>query len=388
MAEPVQPLDGLVVVDFSQFLAGPYCTLRLLDLGARVIKVENPSGGDLCRRLYLSDVQIGEDSTLFHAINRGKESVALDLKSPEGLNAARRLVASADVMIQNFRPGVIERLGLSYADVRTIAPSIVYGSVSGYGAGSPWEALPGQDLLAQARSGIMWLSGNAASGPVPIGLPVADIMAGANLTQGILAALIRSARTGRGAHVATSLLEGLVDLQFEFLTTYLNNGRRLPQRLPTGSAHGYLPAPYGVFQTGEGQLALAMTPLATLADALELPALNEHAGVEGAPFSARDKIHDLLVHHLQSETAAEWEARLGNAGIWCARVLGWEDLIDSPSFKALGMANQTGNVDDPWLLRAPITVDGVRPPANRLAPSLGADTERVLSEFAADPVSR
>lgn len=375
-----RPLDGLLVVDFSQFLAGPYCALRLLDLGARVIKVENPNGGDLCRRLYLSGVQIDADSTLFHAINRGKESVALDLKSPEGLAAARQLVARADVMIQNFRPGVIERLGLGYSAVREFAPNLVYGSISGYGVGGSWDGLPGQDLLAQARSGVMWLSGNSGSGPVPIGLPVADIMAGSNLAHGILAALVRAARTGVGSLVETSLLEGLVDLQFEFLTTYLNNGRRPPERLPTGSAHGYLPAPYGVFETQNGQLVLAMTALGTLGEAVSLPDLTALAEDPAAPFRERNFIHDCLARRLREETAHEWEARLGAAGIWCARVLGWEDLLEAPSFKALQMVSEPDDADAPRLMRAPLTIDGQRPPASPLAPKLGADTKRVLAE--------
>lgn len=230
------PLQGVTVVDFSQFLAGPYASLHLLDLGARVIKVENPAGGGLCRTHYVANARIGADSTLFHAINRGKESRAMDLKTPAGLEEARALIAGANVMIQNFRPGVIDRLGLGYDAVRQIKPDIIYGSISGYGTAGDWAGEPGQDLLAQARSGIMWLSGNAGDGPVPVGLPVADIGAGGILASGILASLFRHARTGVGALVETSLLEALLDLQFEFLTTYLGSGRKPPERLPFGSA--------------------------------------------------------------------------------------------------------------------------------------------------------
>ncbi|MFC6490556.1 CaiB/BaiF CoA transferase family protein, partial [Nitratireductor sp. GCM10026969] len=161
------PLAGLVVVDMSQFLSGPYCSLRLVDLGARVIKIERPGAGDLSRQLYLSDTEIGGDSTIFHAINRGKESLAVDLKNADDLAALRKLLKRADVLIQNFRPGVIERLGLDYASVRAINPGIVYASISGYGEDGPWVARPGQDLLAQARSGVMWLSGDDGQGPVP-----------------------------------------------------------------------------------------------------------------------------------------------------------------------------------------------------------------------------
>jgi len=220
------PLDGVLVVDLCQFLSGPYASLRLQDLGARVIKIERPDGGDLSRRLYLSDTEIGGDSTIFHAINRSKESLALDLKNPDDIAALRKLLGRADVMLQNFRPGVIERLGLDYQSVKALNPGIVYASITGYGEAGPWVQRPGQDLLAQARSGVMWLNGDHDQGPVPFGLAIADMLAGAAVAQGILASLVKKGRTGTGAHVETSLLEALVDFQFEVLTTHLNDGRR------------------------------------------------------------------------------------------------------------------------------------------------------------------
>jgi crotonobetainyl-CoA:carnitine CoA-transferase CaiB-like acyl-CoA transferase len=239
-------LDCLVVVDMCQFLSGPYASLRLQDLGARVIKIERPDGGDLSRRLYLSDTEIGGDSTIFHAINRSKESLALDLKNPADLASLRTLLSKADVMLQNFRPGVIERLGLDYDAVKAINPRIVYASITGYGDEGPWVDRPGQDLLAQARSGVMWLNGDHDQGPVPFGLAIADMLAGAAVAQGVLAALVRRGLSGTGAHIETSLLEALVDFQFEVLTTHLNDGRRVPKRSGFRSAHAYLSAPYGV----------------------------------------------------------------------------------------------------------------------------------------------
>src|SRR5690606_24905503 len=206
-------------------------------------------GGDLSRRLYLSDTEIGGDSTIFHAINRSTESLALDLKDPDALAALKKLIGKADVVLQNFRPGVIKRLGLDYDTVRDLNPGIVYASITGYGEEGPWVQRPGQDLLAQARSGVMWLNGDADQGPVPFGLAIADMLAGAAVAQGVLAALIRRFRTGRGAHIETSLLEALVDFQFEVLTTYLNDGRRMPKRSGYRSAHAYLSAPYGVYPT-------------------------------------------------------------------------------------------------------------------------------------------
>ncbi|WP_179381655.1 CaiB/BaiF CoA transferase family protein [Jannaschia marina] len=373
------PLKGITVLDFSQFLAGPYASLRLLDLGARVIKIENPDGGDLCRRHYLSDTRIDGDSTLFHAINRGKESVALDLKSRKGRAVARDLIAGADVVIQNFRPGVIARLDLDFEAVRRIRPDIVYGSVSGYGDVGDWAELPGQDLLAQARSGIMWLSGNEGAGPVPIGLPIADIAAGATLATGLLGALVRQARTGQGGLVETSLLEAAADMQFEFLTTYLNNGRKRPARLPRGSAHGYLGAPYGVFETSDGHLALAMSPLARLSELLGLADLGEGAADPGAGFDRRVSIHDGIARALKRRSAAEWEEALTPEGIWCARVLTWDEMLASSSFDALELVSHV--LDNRGKARshmaAPFRLDGQRAGASRPAPKLDADGPRL-----------
>ena len=200
------PLAGVKVLDFSQFLAGPVCALRLQDLGAEVIKIERAGQGDLCRSLVVADQTVGPDSLLFHTINRGKRSVAVDLKSPADLATVRRLIASADVMIHNFRPGVMERIGLGYEAVEAINPRIVYGCVSGYGPDGVWRDQPGQDLLAQSRSGLVWLNGSAGDGPVPIGVSITDIAAGMHLAQGVLAALFKQARTNRGSLVEVSLL--------------------------------------------------------------------------------------------------------------------------------------------------------------------------------------
>ncbi|MDI6834854.1 MAG: CaiB/BaiF CoA-transferase family protein, partial [Rhizobiaceae bacterium] len=309
-------LAGLTVIDMSQFLSGPYCSLRLLDLGARVIKVERPDGGDLSRRLYLSDTDVGGDSTLFHAINRGKESLGIDLKNPEDLAFLRKLLAKADVMIQNFRPGVIERLGLDYEAVKAINSSIVYASISGYGEEGPWVMRPGQDLLAQARSGVMWLNGDDGQGPVPVGLSIADMLAGANTCEGILAALVRRGLSGRGAHVQTSLLESLIDLQFELLTTHLNDGRRMPKRAAFRNANAYLSAPYGVYPARDGYLAIAMTPIGRLQDLIGLDALSPFRDDPKSWFTHRDEIKSIIAGRIAEETVGHWLSILEPADIW------------------------------------------------------------------------
>ncbi len=376
-------LDGILVVDMCQFLSGPYASLRLMDLGARVIKIERPDGGDLSRRLYLSDTEIGGDSTIFHAINRSKESLALDLKSADDVAALRKLLARADIVLQNFRPGVIERLGLDYAAVKALNPAIVYASITGYGSEGPWVERPGQDLLAQARSGVMWLNGDADQGPVPFGLAIADMLAGAAVAQGVLAALVRRGRTGMGAHIETSLLEALVDFQFEVLTTHLNDGRRKPQRAGFRSAHAYLSAPYGVYPTADGHLALAMTPLGKIADLLDLPALGPYRDRPGSWFSERDAIKAIIAERLATRTTAEWLARLEPADIWCAKVLEWPELLASEGFRVLDMLQTVRRFDGVSIetTRSPIRVDGRRSRTHRAAPLIGEQSKAIREEF-------
>jgi crotonobetainyl-CoA:carnitine CoA-transferase CaiB-like acyl-CoA transferase len=376
-------LSGITVLDMSQFLAGPMAALRLSDLGARVIKIERPDGGDLCRRLYLSDTEIGGDSTLFHAINRGKESFAGNMKDPEDLKTIHALIAGADVVIQNFRPGVIERLGLDYDSANAINPRIVYGSITGYGAANEWRALPGQDLLAQARSGAMWLNGEADDGPVPFGLAVADMLAGNLLVQGILAGLVRRSVTGTGVHIETSLLEAMIDFQFEVLTTHLNDGGRLPKKSSVRNAHAYLAAPYGVYQCSDGWVALAMMPLAKLAPLLDLPALESYSSQEA--FSRRDEIKSTIGGKLRQKTVKAWLAILEPADIWAAEVLDWPKLMQTAAFRQLDML-QTVSRDGGVSVRttaSPIRVNGQRRKNDLAAPTIGKQSADIRAELAA-----
>ena len=377
------PLSGLLVVDMCQFLSGPYASLRLQDLGARVIKIERPDGGDLSRRLYLTDTEVGGDSTNFHAINRSKESLALDLKDPADLASLRTLLSKADVVLQNFRPGVIERLGLDYEAVKAINPRIVYASITGYGTTGPWVMRPGQDLLAQARAGLMWLNGDEGQGPVPFGLAVADMLAGSAACQGILACLVRRGITGEGGHVETSLLEALVDFQFEVLTAYLNDGQRQPKRASFRSAHAYLAAPYGVYPTKDGFLAIAMTPIAKLADLFELEALAPYRDKPKSWFSDRDAIKRIIAEHVATQPTDHWLSILEPADIWCARVLNWDELMASEGFKTLDMLQTVTREDNVSITttRAPLRIDGERPTTGRAAPLIGEQSEAIRREF-------
>jgi crotonobetainyl-CoA:carnitine CoA-transferase CaiB-like acyl-CoA transferase len=374
-------LSGIIVLDMSQFLAGPMAALRLGDLGARVIKIERPDGGDLCRRLYLSDTEIGGDSTLFHAINRGKESFAVNMKDESDLQELRTLIAKADVVIQNFRPGVIERIGLDYASVAAINPRIVYGSITGYGPDNEWRHFPGQDLLAQARSGAMWLNGEADDGPVPFGLAVADMLAGNLLVQAILAGLVRRGVTGRGVHVETSLLEAMVDFQFEVLTTHLNDGGRLPKKSAVRNAHAYLAAPYGVYRCADGWLALAMMPLAKLAPLLDLPALADYTPDDA--FQRRDEIKSLIASRLKQKAIREWLDIMEPADIWAAEVLDWPKLLQTSAFRQLDMLQTVTRGDGVSVqtTASPIRVNGERAKNGLAAPAIGSQSDKIRAEF-------
>jgi CoA:oxalate CoA-transferase len=377
------PLDGILVVDFSQFLSGPLCSLKLADLGARVIKIERPGLGDLCRTLYLSDTEIGGTNSLFHAINRNKESFTADLRDEGDRDMLRALVRRADVVVQNFRPGVIERQGFGYDDVKALNPGVVYGSISGYGEDGPWVDLPGQDLLAQARSGLMWLTGSAGDPPIPMGLAAADMMAGNALAQGVLAALVRKARTGQGGLVQTSLLEALLDFQFEVLTTHLNDGGRLPQRSAVNGAHAYLGAPYGVYQTADGWLALAMTPsLERLATLMGLSGLDRWFHDPRQAMRDRDAIKAAIASGVRTRKTAHWLALLQPADIWCAGVLDWPDLMASDAFRQLNMVQHiSGNGVSLDTLRGALRIDGAALTNPRAAPDLGQDRQAIITEF-------
>lgn len=376
------PLSGLLVIDMCQFLSGPYASLRLQDLGARVIKIERPGAGDLSRALYLSDTEIGGDSTIFHAINRSKESLALNLKDPDDLDSLKRLLTKADVVLQNFRPGVIQRIGLGYEAVKQINPRIVYASITGYGDAGPWVDRPGQDLLAQARSGVMWLNGDEDQGPVPFGLAVADMLAGANVAQGILAALVRRGVTGTGAHVETSLLESMVDFQFEVLTTHLNDGQRLPKRSEFRSAHAYLSAPYGVYPTADGYIAIAMTPIGKLGTLLGLDALERYQS-PSSWFSDRDAIKQALAGHFGTRSTDHWLSILEPADIWCAKVLTWPELMASEGFNILDMLQTVTREDGVSIrtTRSPLRIDGKRSQSYRAAPKIGEQSAKIREEF-------
>jgi crotonobetainyl-CoA:carnitine CoA-transferase CaiB-like acyl-CoA transferase len=373
----MRPLEGLTVVEFAQYLSGPFAGLKLSDLGARVIKIERPGTGDPCRGLHISAPVAGEN-TLFHAINRGKESFTADLRDAGDRARLAALIGQADVLIQNFRPGVIDRQGFGYEACRELNPGLVYGSISGFGD-TDWRDLPGQDLLAQARSGLVWLTGSRDDPPVPMGLAVADMLAGEALAQGILAALVGRARTGQGAHVETSLIEVLLSFQFEVLTTHLNDGGQAPVRAASGGAHPYVGAPYGLYRTADGWLALAMTPsLTTLGGLMGI----DLAQYEGQGLTARDAIKAAIAEVTPARTTAAWLAVLQPADIWCAEVMDWPALRRHPVWGQLGMDRTFARDGFAFHgIAGPLRLNGARPAPGTAAPRLGADTGTIITDF-------
>ncbi len=376
------PLQGITVLEFAQFMAGPSAGLKLADLGARVIKIERPGTGESGRKIAIKNLFIEEDSLVFHTINRNKESFTANLKDPTELDKVKKLIGMADVMTHNFRPGVMEKIGLDYPTVQKISPKIIYGEVSGYGSKGPWAKKPGQDLLIQSLSGLTHLTGNQADDPTPMGLAVADMLTGTHLAQGILTALIQRQKNGLGCKVSVSLLESTLDFQFEVLTTYLNDGQRSPTRAKAGNAHAYLAAPYGIYPTKDSHIALAMVPLPKLSELLEIE-LPKDLSNPSAWFTNRDKIMTRIASVLTQKTTQEWLDQFEPVDLWCAAVFDYADLIAHEGYQVLKMDQEVETNDGIRLrtTRCPIRIDRQRIFSIKSAPKVGEDTAKIEKEF-------
>ncbi|KAA5546798.1 CaiB/BaiF CoA transferase family protein [Adhaeribacter rhizoryzae] len=378
----MRPLENLIVLEFCQYMAGPSAGLRLADFGARVIKIERPGTGEGGRKIAIKNLFAGDDSIVFHTINRNKESYEADLKDPADLAKIKKLIAQADVLTHNFRPGIMEKIGLSYEEVKKINPRLVYGVVTGYGAKGPWAAKPGQDLLVQSLSGLTYLSGDKKDDPTPFGIAVADIVCGAHLAQGILAALVRRGKTKQGALVEVSLLESVLDLQFELLTTYLNDGRKKVERAAQGNANAYLSAPYGVYKTRDGYLALAMENLVRLSNILGCDALRAFPD-SATWFTHRDELMAILNDFLEKKTTAEWLAMLEPADIWCAEVYNYEQFLNHAGYQVLQMDQelQLPGKEKLRTTRCPIRIDGEKLYSAKPGPLLGQHNKIIDFDF-------
>ncbi|MFT4280642.1 CaiB/BaiF CoA transferase family protein [Microbacterium sp.] len=380
MTDLPRVLSGIRVIDCSIAMAGPFAAQRLGDLGADVIKVE-PTRGEWQRFASAGGAQGNAVNVSFLSLNRNKRSLAVDLKAEAGQRVVRELVATADVFLQNYRPGVAARLGLDYETLREVNPSLVYVSMSGYGEDGPYRDRPGQDLLLQAMSGAMLSAGRAGEPPSPAGQFLADAVTASTAFEAVLAALLHRERTGEGQLVTVNMLDALTTLQMQELSVY-TVGHVPQERGSQPNAHVYIRAPYGVFATADGYIALGFADLETLGAVIGEPSF---AGldpeVEG--WSHRDELYEKTAAALSTRTSAEWLDALLDAGIWAGPVYGYADLVDDPQIVHNGTFVEyehptEGTVKTPGFpyrfSRTPARID-------RAAPLVGEHTSEILGEL-------
>ena len=376
------PLQGIRVIDFSQILAGPFCTMLLADMGADVVKVEKPNGGDDTRR-YGPPFIKGE-SAAFLTLNRNKRSIVLDLKSEQGLGVVRRMLADADVMLHNFRPGVVERMGLGYADVSALNPAIVYCAVSGFGATGPYSQRAGFDLVAQGMSGLMSINGFPDAPPAKVGVPMADLNTGMFCAYGVLTAYINRLATGRGQHVDASLLESGMAYTLYESATYFATGEVAG---PLGSAHRMI-APYQAFATQDGYInigAANQNNWERMCRAVGRDDLLDDARFASNPERMVNiqSLTPIMEETFRTQTTAHWVEILERAGVPCGPIYNIEQVYADPHVQSRDMAVElqhpkAGGIRNIGVaVKLSDTPGSVRTPA----PLLGQHTDDVLTEF-------
>lgn len=371
-------LSGITVVSFTHFLQGPSASQLLADLGADVIKVE-PHGGAFERTWTGPDKFIEGVSPFFSLGNRNVRSIVVDLKNPDGVEVVRDLLRTADVLIESFRPGTMDKLGLGYESLSTVNPRLVYASLSGYGTDGPYRDRPGQDVLVQALSGLAMATGRGGSAPTPVGACVVDQHAAVLGAFGILAALHGRERTGRGTIVESNLLNAALDLQIEPLTYALNGFSH--ERSASGVSSPFYNAPYGVFETADGYLCISLTSL----EALERVFGDEwFASVDASRrYEERDPINDRIAEHMRTRTAAEWSEHFAAHRMWFAPVNGYAEVMSDPqvlhndSFDAYEHP-AAGTIRT---LKHPVMYGGERPGIRTAPPELGQSTRDVLESL-------
>ena len=379
------PLDGITVLDFSHALAGPYCTMLLAAYGARVIKIEGPEG-DIGRTW--GPPFSGEDAAYFVGLNTGKESVVLDLKTPEGLAACRQLAARSDILVENFRPGTMNRLGLDYAVLAQANPKLIYVSISGYGQTGPRRLEPAMDLIIQSASGLMSITGTTDGETVKTGHSIADITAGMFAVIGALMAIEARHRTGRGQFVDVSMMDAVMSTMLPSFARYLASGK-IPG--PMGTLFdGIVPYRNYVCADREITIAVASDKLwKNFCVAIGRSELTDDPLYSSNPARVRnrDRLESALEALFVSQPAAHWMAVLSQHGIPCSVVRNLKEVIDDEQTSA---RNMTPTVEHPTagsikVIGVPVQLSETPGRISKAAPVLGADTEAVLQHFCTNP---
>jgi crotonobetainyl-CoA:carnitine CoA-transferase CaiB-like acyl-CoA transferase len=375
----ITPLSGTTVISLTHYLQGPSCAQFLADLGADVIKVER-LGGAYERHWSGAESFVEDESVFFLLAGRNQRSVELDLRSVGGKEVLWRLVKDADVLVENFRPGVVEKLGFSYDAVKEQNPGLVYCSLSGFGSTGPSRLRPGQDLLIQSLSGLVALNGQAGSPPSPVGSAIVDQHAATLGALGVVSALLRRTKTGQGGRVDTNLLEASLDLQIEPFNYHLN-GTDLYERSATGISTRFHQSPYGVFETSDGYITMSLSGGPAMARAFEDP---EFASItKSDQFHKREAVNERIAEHVRRRPTAHWEQVFDREKIWNARVRDYDEVEADPQIAA----NETilefdlpraGHVR---LLGSPVHFDGEKLPLRLLPPNVGENTDEVLDEL-------
>lgn len=378
------PLDGIRVLDLSLALAGPLCTQRLGDMGAEIIKIEGPNRPDFTRNAEMRGVRLAGETTCYLSLNRNKKSLALDLKTDAGRQVLMTLAKDADVVIQNMRPGVAERLGISFEQLKSVNPRIVYVSISGYGDEGPMVKAPGQDLLVQCFSGMTYNAGTRDGLPHPSPIYLVDVAASHNACEAILAGLIQRDRQGVAVEAKVSLLASVLEIQMQEITTYLTTGRGgLRGEAPYAST--FMEPPYGIYRVSDGFVALAQGSLDELADALAAPSIAEAGSQrpdetdEQAMCAWRDRIWNLVQEALAGRNRDVVVQALSARGIWCGPVQTYEEMVAHPQTAELFMTIPHERAGDIRTL-APAIRFSTQPQAPMAsAPRLGQHSEQILT---------
>lgn len=377
-------LSGIRVLDCSIAMAGPFAAQRMGDMGADVIKVE-PTTGEWQRHVAAGGARGNQINVSFLSLNRNKRSLAVDLKAAEGKALLLEMVKTADVFLQNYRPGVAARLGVDYETLSKINPRLIYVSMSGYGEDGPYRNYPGQDLLLQAMSGAMMSSGSADQPPSPAGQYLVDAITAYTAFEGALAALFHRERTGEGQLVQINMLDAITTIQMQELSVFTVGGK--PQtRSAEPHAHSYIRAPYGVFATSDGYISIAMASLKTLGRLIEEPFFAD-LDDETDSWTHRDEIYACVRRRLLNRTSEDWLALFRENDIWCGPVYGYADVVEDPQIKHNGTFVEydhptEGRVKTPGF---PIKFSKTPSVIERGAPLVGEHTREILGETGRDP---